>query len=146
MFQSINSFADLFDVGTKVEDALREGIIKVEETSGSKNQRPTYNHGPQVSYSGNTDINALSQPEEKPRPNAYSGGQKSSTPGRHFSNLGVSLSTALERLLAKGYLRLLDPRPSSNPPPSGFRAELRCKYHQTTGHSTDHCARLRHNI
>ena len=57
MFQSINSFAELFDVGTRIEDATREGKIKKEEYQGGKHSRPVYGSN---SHYEPTDVNALS--------------------------------------------------------------------------------------
>ena len=43
MFQAINIFAELFDVGSRIEDSLMVGIIKREKSSRNKGRRPTYN-------------------------------------------------------------------------------------------------------
>ena len=36
MFQAINTFVELFGVGTRIEVALSDRIIKIEESSGKK--------------------------------------------------------------------------------------------------------------
>ena len=63
MFQAINTFAELFEERrTKIEDAMRDGIIKREELSRDKGRRTTYNSGShQANHSKATDVNALSQ-------------------------------------------------------------------------------------
>ena len=56
MFQSINSFAELFDVGTRIENALKEGKIKCKDFSSEKEKKPTYHQG---NHASPTDVNAL---------------------------------------------------------------------------------------
>ena len=60
MFQAINTFSDLFDVRTIIEDAMRDGIIKREESSRNRGRRPIYNPGShQTNHLAVTDVNAL---------------------------------------------------------------------------------------
>ena len=76
------------------------------------------------------------QPERSGRVNAVR------QPPRRFSNLGRPLSKVLEKLIEKGMLR---PMPSQQPLPNA-NPKLYCKFHQTIGHDTDVCTRLRHEI
>ena len=57
MLQSISTFIELFDVGTRIEDAIREEKIKREYFFSGSGKRPTYYQGDQ---SNPTDVNALS--------------------------------------------------------------------------------------
>ena len=59
-----------------------------------------------------------------------------------FSNLGRLLSKVLEKLVENNLIRPLPQRP---PFPN---ADLKyyCKYHQSIGHDTDSCIRLKHKV
>ena len=143
-YQSISTFEELFEIGTRIEDAVREGRIKKEEPP-QQSKRPNYSRSPM-------DVNALSsQPMAYP-PRPYQPPHQSQ-PSNHqnkrprkFSALDIPLSVALERLLKKGHLHLLPPKLLPNPLPPYFNTSLRCAYHQTSGHSTDQCFKLRHDI
>ena len=66
IFRAINTFAELFDVGTKIEDALMDGMIKREELSENKVRRPTYSlGGHQPNHFGVTDVNTFSQSNDQ---------------------------------------------------------------------------------
>ncbi|RVW98748.1 hypothetical protein CK203_024111 [Vitis vinifera] len=65
---------------------------------------------------------------------------------RTYSDLGMPLDRAFERLRATGFLVPLAPRPPPSTLPSRFRAHEFCAYHQMAGHRTDYCASLRHTI
>ena len=65
---------------------------------------------------------------------------------RKFTDLRIPLSTALDRIVAKGHLKVLDARPPPNPLPPNFWEALYCKYHQSKGHSIERCFCLRHAI
>ena len=67
-------------------------------------------------------------------------------PARQFTQLGMPLSRAFQRLVEGGLIVALPPRPPPQPTPPGFRTDLHCAYHQRTGHDTDSCAALRHAI
>ncbi|RVW71175.1 hypothetical protein CK203_054405 [Vitis vinifera] len=82
-----------------------------------------------------------------PRPRA----QQTSTPfalrtQRQFSQIDMSLSQALRKLIEAGLLTALTPRPPPQPLPPHFRMDLHCAYHQGSGHETDRCTALRHAI
>lgn len=48
--------------------------------------------------------------------------------------------------MEKGHLQPLEPRPLPSRLPSGHDATQYCAYHQQTGHSTDNCFCLRHEV
>ncbi|XP_034694102.1 uncharacterized protein LOC117920604 [Vitis riparia] len=65
---------------------------------------------------------------------------------RTYSDLGMPLDRAFERLRATGFLVPLAPRPPPSTLPPCFRAHEFCAFHQMAGHRTDYCASLRHTI
>ncbi|RVW28175.1 hypothetical protein CK203_116878 [Vitis vinifera] len=65
---------------------------------------------------------------------------------RTYSDLGMPLDRAFERLKATGFLVPLAPRPPPSTLPPRFRAHEFCAFHQMAGHRTDYCASLRHTI
>ena len=67
-------------------------------------------------------------------------------PARHFTQLGIPLSRAFQRLVEGGLIVPLPPRPPPQPTPPRFRTNLHCAYHQRVGHDTDSCAAWRHAI
>ena len=67
-------------------------------------------------------------------------------PARQFTQLGMPLSRAFQRLVEGGLIVPLPPRPPPQPTPLGFRTDLHCAYHQRAGHDTNDCAALRHAI
>ncbi|XP_034672433.1 uncharacterized protein LOC117904016 [Vitis riparia] len=65
---------------------------------------------------------------------------------RTYSDLGMPLDRAFERLRATGFLAPLAPRPPPSTLPPRFRAHEFCAFHQMAGHRTDYRASLRHAI
>jgi hypothetical protein len=65
---------------------------------------------------------------------------------RQFTNLGMSLSRMMEKLIKKGLLQRLEPRPLPDPVPGYFDLQCYCDFHQSKGHHTNGCKRLRHEI
>ena len=65
---------------------------------------------------------------------------------RQFTQLGMPLSRAFQRLVKGGLIIPLPPRPPLQPIPPGFRANLHCAYHQRAGHDTNNCAAQKHAI
>ncbi|KAJ9705886.1 hypothetical protein PVL29_003815 [Vitis rotundifolia] len=65
---------------------------------------------------------------------------------RTYSDLGMPLDRAFERLRATGFLVPLAPRPLPSTLSPRFRAHEFCAFHQMAGHRTDYCASLRHAI
>ena len=64
---------------------------------------------------------------------------------RKFSKLPMSLSKVLEKLKSQGLLQPLHPRPP-NTLANNYNKRVYCEFHQTKGHDTDKCTRLRHEI
>ena len=58
----------------------------------------------------------------------------------------MPLSRAFQRLVERGLIVPLPPRPPPQPTSPGFRTDLHCAYHQRAGHDTDSCTSLRHAI
>ena len=67
-------------------------------------------------------------------------------PARQFTQLGMPLSRAFQRLVKGGLIPLLPPRPPPHPTLLGFRTDLHYAYHQRAGHDTNNYAMLRHAI
>ena len=64
---------------------------------------------------------------------------------RKFSKLTLPMSKVLKRLQSQGLLQPLDPRPP-NTLANNYNEGAYCEFHQTKGHNTDKCTRLRHEI
>ncbi|RVW63299.1 hypothetical protein CK203_058765 [Vitis vinifera] len=67
-------------------------------------------------------------------------------PAKQFTQLGMSLSRAFQRLVEGGLIAPLLPRLPLQPSPPGFRTDLHYAYHQRAGHDTNSCSTLRHAI
>ena len=65
---------------------------------------------------------------------------------RQFSQLGMPLSRAFQRLVEGGLISPLPPRLPPQSTPLGYQAYLHCAYHQMVGHDTNSYATLRHVI
>ncbi|RVW96989.1 hypothetical protein CK203_032300 [Vitis vinifera] len=65
---------------------------------------------------------------------------------RTYSDLGMPLDRAFERLRSTGVLVPLASRPLPSTLPPRFHAHEFCAFHQMAGHRTDYCASLRHTI
>ena len=65
---------------------------------------------------------------------------------RVFTPLYMPLSKALGVLLRKGHLKPLEQRPLPDPLPPKHDPAKYCAFHQQTGHDTDSCFRLRHDV
>ena len=65
---------------------------------------------------------------------------------RTFHALYMPLSKALQILAERGHLKPLEPRPLPKNLPATHDAAQYCAYHQQTGHATDNCFRLRHEV
>ena len=65
---------------------------------------------------------------------------------RTYSDLGMPLDRAFERLRSTGVLVPLAPRPLPSTLPPRFHAHEFCAFHHMAGHRTDYCASLRHTI
>src|SRR5256714_9912454 len=65
---------------------------------------------------------------------------------RRFSKFSLPLSKILERCVKRGLLQPLDPRPLPDPLPPRFNLRAFCNFHQSKGHDTNSCKRIRHEI
>ena len=65
---------------------------------------------------------------------------------RKFSQLSAPLPLVYEELLMAGFLKPLQPTPPPQNPPPSYNPNTFCIYHQTPGHPTKRCQRLRHKI
>ena len=65
---------------------------------------------------------------------------------REFSNLGMTLTQAYKNLSSKGFIKPLDPTSMPNPIPPTWNLDEYCHYHQKSGHKTDNCFHLKHEI
>ena len=65
---------------------------------------------------------------------------------RKFSNFNQPLSKVFKRLERQGLLKPEPPRfpPNRNSP--NYNPDAYCKFHQTAGHFTDNCLKLKHTI
>ena len=68
------------------------------------------------------------------------------SPVRQFTQLGILLIRAFQRLVKGGLIAPLPPRPPSHPTSPRFRTDIHCAYHQRDGHDIDNCSMLRHAI
>ncbi|XP_077222979.1 uncharacterized protein LOC143856601 [Tasmannia lanceolata] len=65
---------------------------------------------------------------------------------REFTWLPTSPSNILKKLITKGWLTPLEPKPIPNPLPKTYNESEYCQYHQGRGHTTDRCLALKHAI
>ena len=106
-----------------------------------KPTRPTYLHPPpQPVYA--------TQAPQKPHVQYHQQYRAPPPPrqARQFTQLGMPLSRAFQRLVERGLIVPLPPRPPLQLTPPEFRTDLHCAYHQRAGHDTYSCATLRHAI
>ncbi|RVW66628.1 hypothetical protein CK203_063604 [Vitis vinifera] len=69
-----------------------------------------------------------------------------SRPARQFTQLGMPLSQAFQRLVEGGLIAPLPPRPPPHPTSPRFKTDLHYTYHQRASHDTNNCVMLRHAI
>ena len=63
-----------------------------------------------------------------------------------FFDLGMSLAQAYENLTSKGFIKPLDLTPMPYLVPPTYNLNEYCHLHQKSGHKTDNCSRLKHEI
>ena len=101
---------------------------------------PTYLHPtPQSVYATQS---TQKPPTLYPQPRAL----PAQTQISQFSQLGMPLSQAFQKLVERGLLTALALRPPPQPVPPQFKMDFHCAYHQGLGHDIDHCFTLRHAI
>ncbi|KAJ9186810.1 hypothetical protein P3X46_002342 [Hevea brasiliensis] len=122
-YYPLATFEQLYDAGVLVEDVLN-------------NERKSYQpkRGGYQSAGNITGENKVIEVQTVSR-----------TP-RKFSQFNQPLSKVFKRLKAWGLLQPLAPRPPPNPLPPNYNANLYCQFHQTHGHNTDRCFRLKHEV
>ncbi|XP_077251876.1 uncharacterized protein LOC143891121 [Tasmannia lanceolata] len=136
-----NRFVEQFSMeeGIDIEDALAKGLRSRVPSDGREGKRPVM--APKEVH----NVNYVRPPPprvvtEVRRPTME---QK---PLRHFDPLPYSLSVALKKLLKDKKIKLPDIKPPPNPLPRSWREDQFCDYHRNTGHITDRCLALKHQI
>ncbi|KAF5934477.1 hypothetical protein HYC85_030648 [Camellia sinensis] len=148
------TFSDLHEMGVQIEDAMKQGLLDQEkEQPGrafSRNSNATTSGDAAVRSS---DVGMVTTTVSKTA-TPFTGASGSSSQGtkypprvkRVFTPLYMPLSKALEALIRKGHLKPLEQRPLPDPLPPKHDHTRYCAYHQQTGHDTDSCFRLRHDV
>src|SRR3989442_14362627 len=128
-FLPFDDFMDVRQVGMDIERRIWLEALKVDSSDD---------------YSGPAlNSKRTSGPKIGTRPSGKFQGEGGS---RKFSDLGMSLSRMLEKLMKKNLLQPLEPRPLPDPVPAYFDLQVYCDFHQSKGHHTNGCKRLRHAI
>src|SRR3989442_906613 len=127
-YMPLELFAQVYKVGVSIEDQMDE------EKKYAQKFR-------QAGYQGNG--NKTAGLGSKPAVSEI-GIATVKTP-RKFSKLPLPLSKVLKKLQRQGLLQPLDPRPP-NTLADNYNERAYCEFHQTKGHDTDKCTRLRHEI
>ena len=116
----IRNFEELHKFGVRKESDLAQDK---KFFSGRNSGREGIGSNNIVGPSHNVQINAIREP-------------------RRFSNLGRPLSKVLEKLVENNLILPLPQRP----PFPNVDPKYYCKYHQSIGHDTDGCIRLKHEV
>ncbi|XP_077237189.1 uncharacterized protein LOC143878859 [Tasmannia lanceolata] len=131
-------FNHLIKTGTQIEDALAKGLRSRIPSDVREGKRPVM--APKEVH----NVNYVRPPPrvvtEVRRP------PMEQKPPRHFDPLPYSLSVALKKLLKDRKIKLPDIKPPLNPLPRSWREDQFCDYHRNTGHITDRCLALKHQI
>ncbi|XP_077226388.1 uncharacterized protein LOC143859614 [Tasmannia lanceolata] len=131
-------FNHLIKTGTQIEDALAKGLRSRVSSDVREGKRPVM--APKEVH----NVNYVRPPPrvitEVRRP------PMEQKPPRHFDPLPYSLSVALKKLLKDRKIKLPDIKPPPNPLPRSWREDQFCDYHRNTGHITDRCLALKHQI
>ena len=131
----ISSFGELCDYGTRIEDALNNG--QLEEGESKPPIKKTYVGGTTTKAPNPVNVSAIIPQQTL----AY---LKKAC--REFSDLGMTLTQVYENLFSKGFIKPLDPTPMPNPIHFTWNLNKYCHYHQNSGHKTDNCFHLKHEI
>ncbi|CAL5413016.1 unnamed protein product [Camellia sinensis] len=141
-------------MGVQIEDAMKQGFLDQEK----EQPRRAFSRSSNATTSGDTTarssevgmVTTIASKTATPFTGASgSSSQKTKYPPRVrrvFTPLYMPLPKALKALLRKGYLKLLEQRPLPNLLPPKHDQNKYCAYHQQTGHDTDSCFRLRHDV
>ena len=148
------TFADLHEIGVQIEDAIKQGLIDQEK----EQPRRAFTRSSNTTTSGDAAARSFevgmvtNTTSQKATPFTGASGSSSQKTKysprvkRVFTPLHMPLSKALEVLIRKGHLKPLEQRPLPDPLPSKHDRTKYCAYHQQTGHETDSCFRLRHDV
>ena len=135
----ISSFGELCDCGTRIEDAINNG--QLEKGESKPLIKKTYEGGVATSKASNlVNVSAII-PQQ---PLAYPSFTKKAL--QEFFDLGMTLTQAYENLTSKGFIKPLGPTPMPNHVPPTWNPNEYCHLHQKSGHKTDNCSRLKHEI
>src|SRR2546421_12058034 len=128
-FLPYDDFMDVRQVGMDIERRIWLEALQVEndEDHSGPALKTKRTSGPQINV----------------KPSGKFQGQGGS---RKFTDLGMSLSRMMEELIKKGLLQPLEPKPLPDPVPGYFDLQCYCDFHQSKGHHTNGCKRLRHEI
>src|SRR2546429_7210481 len=135
-FIPIKDFAEVYKMGIRIENQLNEeGRANIRSgfsgnRSGNVVNKPIGTSGTgNTKASGSQNVNVVRNFTE-----------------RRFSKFSLPLSKILERCIKRGLLQPLEPRPFHDPLPPRFNLRAFCNFHQSKGHDTNSCKRLRHEI
>ncbi|XP_077252534.1 uncharacterized protein LOC143891925 [Tasmannia lanceolata] len=131
-------FNHLIKTGTQIEDALAKGLRSRISSDVREGKRPVM--APKEVHNCNY---------VRPPPRAITEVRRPSMeqkPPRHFDPLPYSLSVALKKMLKDRKIKLPDIKPLPNSLPRSWREDQFCDYHRNTGHITDRCLALKHQI
>ena len=149
-----STFSDLHEMGVQIKDAMKQGLFDQEK----EQPRRAFSRSSNATTSGDAaarsfDVGMVATTVSKTA-TPFTGASGSSSQGtkyppqakKVFTPLYMPLSKALEALIQKGHLKPLEQRPLPDPIPAKHDRTKYCAYHQQTGHDTDSCFRLRHDI
>src|SRR2546425_1611136 len=135
-FIPLKDFGEVYKMGIRIENQLNEERRANVRTGFSGNRsggmvnKPVGTSGTgNTKASGSQNVNVVRNFTE-----------------RRFSKFSLPLSKILERCIKRGLLQPLEPRPLPDPLPPRFNLRAFCNFHQSKGHDTNSCKRLRHEI
>src|SRR3989449_2806416 len=135
-FIPLKDFGEVYKMGIRIENQLNE------------EKRANVRTG----FSGNRSRGMMNKPMgTSSNGNTKAGGSQNvnvvrNFTKRRFSKFSLPLSKILERCIKRGLLQPLEPRPLPDPLPPRFNLRAFCNFHQSKGHDTNSCKRLRHEI
>src|SRR3989441_7054821 len=132
----LRDFSEVYRMGVSIKDCLRE-----DKKANVKNSPGNTRAGYVTQAPRQGGMSGMMNLRVGQSVNALRGG-----PERHFSNFTLPLSKVLERCIKKGLLRPLELKPLPNPLPPSFNQQAYCDFHQTRGHDTNNCKRLKHEV
>src|SRR2546429_2474104 len=135
-FIPLKDFGEVYKMGIRIENQLNEEKRANVRTGFSGNRSGNVVNKPigtsgtgNTKASGSQNVNVVRNFTE-----------------RRFSKFSLPLSKILERCIKRGLLQPLEPRPFHDPLPPRFNLRAFCNFHQSKGHDTNSCKRLRHEI